>query len=222
MFLFNKSNAAPGSRQLSIDSLVTDPSTSTLASTSASEAGVSQCSDASSYVEMPSPEQRERPLTGKRSSVFTLRSRSNTTNSTMSSFVSVSPVMARPDSSRRTSQDLHHLAGQSLSELSGAKRSLFTRGKRGKRLSGNFSPTFDLEGSEEADSRGKRVSVLRKSRRGVNQSEGSRKFLQYTFYTSALVNVFRSLPQTTNLEPIRFPAFDTYRSTPICCHGTSV
>ena len=172
MFMFNKNNALPRSRQSSIDSLVTDPSVST----STSDAWVSQCSDASSYGEMPSPEHRARVHPGKRSSVFNLRSRSNTASSATSSFVSLTPsTMAGPDtSSHRSSQDLHHLAGQSFMDFPGSKRSIF-RGKKGKRLSGHFSPSFTVEEGEEADVGSKRASVLRKSRRATNQSESSRK-----------------------------------------------
>jgi hypothetical protein len=172
MFLFNKNNPVPHSRTSSLDSPVTDPSVST----PTSEAGVSQCSDASSYGEMPSPEQQERPYPGKRSSVFNLRSRSSTSTSTASSLMAMSPAMGRPSSSQRASQqDFRNLAGQSTSELSAGKRSLFNRGNRRKRLSGHFSSAQDVEEVEEGDSVSKRSSVLRKSRRGVNQSEGSRK-----------------------------------------------
>lgn len=170
MFLFNKNNALPGSRQSSIDSLVTDPSTST----STSEAWASQCSDISSYGEVPSPEQQQRPYPGKRNSVFKLRSRSNTSNSTTSSFVSVSPTMARPDTSRRSSQDLHHVRSQSFLDFPGPKRSLFARGVRGKRVSGQDSSVLDVELCEETETGSKRVSILRKNRRGASQSESSR------------------------------------------------
>ncbi|KAH7116996.1 hypothetical protein B0J11DRAFT_442839 [Dendryphion nanum] len=167
MFLFNKNNALPRSRQSSIDSLVTDPSGST--STSTSEIWISQCSDASSYGEIPSPDQRERSYPGKRSSVFTLRSRSNTTTSTTSSFVSLSPSMARPDSSLRPSP----------MDFSVPKRTLFTRGKRGKRTSGGVSPGLEVDLVEEMDAGGKRTSVLRKGRKSNRQSAASPPHLKH-------------------------------------------
>lgn len=173
MFAFNKNHALPGSRQSSIDSLVTDPSTSA----STSEVWVSQCSDTSSYGELPSPEQHTGGhAASKRSSVFTLRSRSNTTNSIASSFVSVtSPSMAGQDgSSHRASQDVRQLAGHSFMDLQAGKRSLF-RGKKGKRLSGALSPSFIMNENEETDASTKRSSVLRKNRRQANQSESSRE-----------------------------------------------
>ncbi|KAF2463715.1 uncharacterized protein BDR25DRAFT_106650 [Lindgomyces ingoldianus] len=176
MFLFNKNNALPRSRQSSIDSLVTDPSTSTSASTS--DVWVSQ-SDVSSYGEMPSPEQRERTHPGKRSSVFNLRSRSNTATSTSSSFVSVpSDMTGTDDPSQRSSQDLRNLAGHGFLELSGGKRSLFARGKRTKRQSSQYFPGYNVNEIEETDSGNKRATVLRKGRRS-NVSEGSIQHLKH-------------------------------------------
>ncbi|ORX97961.1 hypothetical protein BCR34DRAFT_593334 [Clohesyomyces aquaticus] len=170
MFLFNKNNPVPRSRQSSIESLVTDPSTSTSASTS--DVWVSH-SDASSYAEMPSPEQKERAVNTKRSSVFNLRTRSNTTTSTTSSFASLSSAMTGTDtSSHRSSQDFGYPTGHSNMEHPGARRSLFTRGKRSKRQSGQVSPGYSLEEVEEGENGYKRSSVLRKYRRG-NASEGS-------------------------------------------------
>ncbi|KAF2114798.1 hypothetical protein BDV96DRAFT_85321 [Lophiotrema nucula] len=166
MFMFNKSNALPRSRQSSIDSLVTDPSTST----STSDVWVSQSSETSSYGELPSPEQRDRPYAGKRASVFNLRSRSNTATSMTPSVASFS-TMTGVDGSRWTPQEYRHTAEQSLIE--GGKRSLFARGRRGKRSSGHISSSPTVDESEELDIGSKRASVLRKSRRGVHQSEAS-------------------------------------------------
>jgi hypothetical protein len=168
MFLFNKNNTLPHSRQSSIDSLVTDPSTAT----STSETCVSQCSDTSSYSELPSPEQRERFNPGKRTSVFKIRSRSNTATSTASSFVSVTPTMFGSESSH----DSHYLPGQSFIELPGPKRSLFMRGKRAKRQSGHLISNLHVEDIEEDELGSRRTSVLRKTKRGIQQTDSSRMF----------------------------------------------
>jgi hypothetical protein len=183
MFMFNKNNAVPRSRQSSIDSPVpgTSPSTSISTSTSTAastlDAWVPQGSDASSCQDIHFLEQRTRVRSGNRSSVFNLRSRSNTATSTTSSFVSlVPPGMAGSDASAHgSSQDYRRLAGQSFMEFPGSKRSLF-RGKKGKRLSGQFSPNFDVDDTEKVESVSKRDSVLRKGRRMMNHSEDSRKF----------------------------------------------
>lgn len=146
---FNKSNPLPPSSQSSVDSLVTRPSTST----SASNAGLSQGSGASSYGDTYSPEQSVGSFTGKRHSVFTLRSRSNTATSTTSSFSSSlsPPRMGGHDGS--------------------SHRSLF-RGKKAKRTSGSFSPYMSHD-QEESQVASKRTSVLRKAKRQVDASEGS-------------------------------------------------
>ncbi|KAF2654273.1 hypothetical protein K491DRAFT_679858 [Lophiostoma macrostomum CBS 122681] len=163
MFLFNKNNALPHSRRSSIDSLVTDPSTAT----STSDAWVSQCSDTSSYSELPSPEQRGRVNLGKRASVFNLRSRSNTSTSTASSFVSVTPTMIETENS----QEFRYVPGQSFIELPGPKRSLFTRGKRAKRQSGHIFSSLQVEELKEDELGGRRASVLRKQRSDIHQSD---------------------------------------------------
>ncbi|KAF2176275.1 hypothetical protein K469DRAFT_607634 [Zopfia rhizophila CBS 207.26] len=176
MFLFNKNNAVQHSRQSSIDSLVTVPSTSA----STSDAWVSQCSDASCFGEMPSPEQQERTHPTKRNSVFNLRSRSNTATSTASSFMSLTSGMTGTESpSHRSSQDLRHFAGQSLLELPGAKRSLFARGKKQKRQSGRISPGYGAYEREEVDVGNKRASVLRKGRRGIHLAESPTHLLKH-------------------------------------------
>jgi hypothetical protein len=59
-------------------------------------------------------------------------------------------------------------------ELPGSKRSLF-RGKKGRRLSGQFSPSFDVDEIEKVESVSKRDSVLRRGRKMINHSEDSRK-----------------------------------------------
>jgi hypothetical protein len=173
MFLFNKNNDLPDPSQSPMESLSTRPSTSA----STSDVWVSQNFDASSYAGIPSPEQRGRQYSGRRSSVFNLRSRSNTASSTTSSFVSVSPAMARPDSSYRSSQDFHHLTAN-LSDLPGSKRSLFTRSKKGKRTSGQLSNHPDAQDREEVDVTNKRTSILRRTKRGAHQSESSGRQLE--------------------------------------------
>ncbi|KAF2679592.1 hypothetical protein K458DRAFT_393720 [Lentithecium fluviatile CBS 122367] len=176
MFTHNKTNTLPASRQSSVDSLVTVPSSST----SASDLWVSQCSTASSYGDLPSPERHTGTAPGKRSSVFNLRSRSNTATSTTSSFVSIAPpsMAAHDGSSRRSSQDLRHFTGHSFMELNAGRRSLF-RGKKGKRLSGSLSPSFSSPDIDEADAGTKRTSVLRKNRRPNNLSERSTSDLKH-------------------------------------------
>ncbi|KAF2866557.1 hypothetical protein BDV95DRAFT_202960 [Massariosphaeria phaeospora] len=172
MFKFNKNAVPPPLRQSSIDSLVTDTSTSTSISTS--DAWVSQHSEPSSHGDVLSPEQRTRPYPGKRSSVFNLRSRSNTAASRTSSIVSLTPptMIAQGSTSRRSSQDFHHLAGQSFFDHPSAKRSFF-RGKKGSRSSGALSPGSPTRDYEEADATSKRASMLRKGKRTGNQAESS-------------------------------------------------
>ncbi|OCK82696.1 hypothetical protein K432DRAFT_391019 [Lepidopterella palustris CBS 459.81] len=163
MFFFNKTNAVPRSRQSSLDSNVNDP--------------VSPRSEFSAYEGAPSPERRERGPYGKRSSVFTLRSRSNTATSAASSFLSRASTMTGTEtSSHRSSQDIGSITGSqtSLSEMGGQKRSLFSRGKRLRRQSSQVSSAPTLDEIEEVDA-GKRPSVLRKDRnkRGVDSNRGS-------------------------------------------------
>lgn len=205
----------PLERQTSIDSLVSDPSAST--STSNSEAWLSQCSDASTQGNLSSPEQRERQVPGRRTSVFNLRSRSNTAASSASSLslASISAAMGRPDSSHWTSQDFRNLTGQTLADFPGVKRALFTRGKRVKRLSGALSPGQEVEETEEMDVSSKRSSVLRRSRKTANQPEASRKFTVNLVYTASLINFSRPSPETPNIQSFRLPASNTYRPTAI-------
>jgi hypothetical protein len=228
MFMFNKTNAVPRSRQSSIDSPVPGISPSTSISTSTStaastvDAWASQGSDATSFGDMPSPEQRTRARSGKRSSVFNLRSRSNTVSSTTSFGSLVPPGMAGSDtSSHSPSRDYRHLAGQSFMELPGSKRSLF-RGRKGKRVSDQFSPSFGVDEIEKVESVSKRDSVLRKGRRIMNHSEDSRKLPIPLALLSYFTNEFSSPPKEPHFQPFRFPARDPYRSTPYCCLGASI
>jgi hypothetical protein len=134
MFLFNKSSALPRSRQSSIDSLGTDPSNS--------DVWMSQCSDTSSPREVSSPEPRDRQHSSKRSSVFNLRNRSNTSTSTLS-FASLSSAMTGMDGS---SQDLRQTSSSppSFLEIPGPRRSLF-RGRKSKRQSNQLASAVGLE-----------------------------------------------------------------------------
>jgi len=151
MFLFNKNAALPRSRQSSIDSLGTDPSNS--------DTWASPCSDTSSQREVTSPEPREL-LPGKRTSVFHLRPRSNTSASTATA---TSSAMMVNDSAH----DLRSMAGSPTTflESSGPRRSLFARARRSKRQSNQFQSIHANE------SESKRFSVLRKdpNRRVVEQ-----------------------------------------------------
>jgi hypothetical protein len=169
MFFFNKTNASLRYRQSSADSHVTGPS--------ATDSWVSPYSDSSTYGDTPSPEQRERGVLGKRSSVFTLRSRSNTATPTDSSSLSHTSTMTGTDSSSpRSSQHSRSLTGSqiSLSEMSGPKISLFSRGKRLQRQSSQLSSASVSDETEQVDT-SKRSSVLRKNRykRGGYGSQGS-------------------------------------------------
>lgn len=197
MFTLNKNNALSASTQSSVDSLVTVPS----ASTSTSDLWVSQCSTASSYADPPSPERRLGSSSGKRSSVFNLRSRSNTATSTASSFVSIAPPnMAGYDNqSRRGSQDLRNITGQSFMDLHTSRRSIF-RGKKGKRLSGSLSPSLSSPEFDEVDATGKRISILRKSRRPTLQR--SSELCPIPFYASQ-ANVPCSIrSQRAHIQPV--------------------
>jgi hypothetical protein len=170
MPLLNKNNA-PRSRRPSLESLANDTVAS--ASSTTVEHWPSQSSDVSSSGDMPSPEQQDRYHSLKRSSVFKLRSRSNTATST-SSFATISSAMVRLDSSNRNSQDLRQLSGQSLLDLPSGRRPLFARRKTGERRNDQVplhSPVEE-DGLEEGT---RRKSVLRKGRRNTNQSNGSRK-----------------------------------------------
>ncbi|PVI03424.1 hypothetical protein DM02DRAFT_250758 [Periconia macrospinosa] len=166
--VFVKRTHVPDSVQSSVDSLVTmEPS----GSTSTSDLWASPGSDTSSYTEQPSPEQHSGGHMAKRNSVFNLRSRSNTSNSISSSAVAAtSPNMpGHETTSHRLSQDLRHLAGQSIVEINSAKRTLF-RGKKGKRQSGSFSPGSPTYDAGEMDA-SRRTSVLRKNKKPSFSSE---------------------------------------------------
>ena len=162
MFLFNKNAALPRSRQSSVDSLGTDPSNS--------GAWASQCSDSSSQREVISPEPRE-TLPAKRTSVFHLRPRSNTSASTMS-ITTLSTTMTGMSSS----QDLRSMTSSPATfvEIPGPRRSLFARARRSRRQSNQLPSEVDA----------KRFSVLRKdqNRRGAEHiSQGPSTCTQLLF-----------------------------------------
>jgi hypothetical protein len=96
MFAFHKNETLSRSRQSSIDSPLTENRSLTSVPDSIS---ASQCSADSDYTEgMHSPEQRPRAASTRRSSVFNMRSRSNTAASTASSIMSSShPDLAAYD-----------------------------------------------------------------------------------------------------------------------------
>ncbi|KAF2446402.1 hypothetical protein P171DRAFT_442783 [Karstenula rhodostoma CBS 690.94] len=147
MFASQKNNVFTASTQSSVDSLVTSRSTST----SVSDVGASQSSEHSSYGDPHSPEQRIGPLSGRRHSVFTLRSRSNTATSTASFASPSSPNMDASSS-----------------------RSLF-RSKKGKRLSGSSSHAHEHDEPQVAT---RRSSMLRKSKKQIDQAESSAQTLK--------------------------------------------
>ncbi|KAF2262065.1 hypothetical protein CC78DRAFT_326324 [Lojkania enalia] len=168
MFMFNKNNSLPRSRQSSIDdSLGANPPNPA----SNADAWAPQSPQTFTRSVIPSPDHRESPHPEKRASVFNLRARSNTTSSATPSFVSVASSMTGSEGSKRSSQELRHFAGHGFME--GGRRSLFGRGKRGKRLSGPLSPVPTVDETEDIESGNKRISVLRKGRRGNRPTEGS-------------------------------------------------
>ncbi|EMD67475.1 hypothetical protein GGP41_007365 [Bipolaris sorokiniana] len=159
MFSFHKSDVSR-SRQSSIDS----QATGTHPSTFAPDSWQDHRSTPSSHGGTHSPEQLHRFNPARRSSVFNLRSRSNTATSLTPSLLSQYD-MADHDASWHDSQSGHPKAHPST----GSRRSLF-RGKKGKRL----SETGIAGGDDyEGDASERRTSLLRKARRSGNQPEDS-------------------------------------------------
>lgn len=160
MFSFHK-NDVPRSRQSSVDS----QATGIQAPAFAQDPWTDQRSMSTSHGGTHSPDHHHHRFNpARRSSVFNLRSRSNTATSLTPSLLSLGQHdMAEHESS------WHEKGHQST----GSRRSLF-RGKKGKRLSETgvvAAPAADEQ--EEATDR--RTSILRKSRRGTNQSEDACK-----------------------------------------------
>jgi hypothetical protein len=168
MFTSHKSDAAPRSGQFSADF----PATSSSFGASTSESWDNRCFDESLHGAMQPSEQRHRSYSSKRSSVFNLRSRSNTATSTTSTILSLSPPgMSHSETSRpSTPLTLHQHGHQGHTEQLGSRKSLF-RGKKGKRLSESVSSSIVVTEYQEKDTGDKRMSVLRKARRWNNQSE---------------------------------------------------
>ena len=207
MFSFHKSDALPRSRQSSIDSPVTIPSTF-----STSDLWVSHENSPASHGAMHSPERHNKAQINKRSSVFNIRSRSNTAISTTPSLMSLShPDMAEHDTSLHDPPPDHRiLTDSSQMEIPGimTRRSLF-RGKKGKRLSESVVSSIDSIEYKEPDVGGKRTSVLRKGRRANNQSEGSSK------YCLSAEMSHRSLNPQSEVFDIAFLAHLTFNTLPI-------
>ena len=197
MFTSHKSDAPPRSRQSSVDSPVTGPSSPT----SPPEPWPSQCFDDYPYGAMQSPEQRPRAYCSKRSSVFNLRSRSNTATSTVSS---LSPLGMGHDESRPGSPFFLRQYGHQETEPSASRKSLF-RGKKGKRLSESVSSSIILTEYQDMDMGDKRTSVLRKGKRRNNQPDAPRKCSTSTRHTVFLIDLHSLWSQTPHLESFWIP-----------------
>lgn len=138
--------------------------------------------------------------------MFTLRSRSNTATPAHSSFLShTSTITSTDSSSRRSSQDIRSLTDSQISpEISGPKRSLFSRGKRLRRQSSQLSSASVSDDIEEVDT-GKRSSVLRKNRyrRGGYGSQGSIPELKHRISSPF------GFQHLTHTHRQQFPALDS-------------
>jgi hypothetical protein len=169
MFSFHKSDASR-SRQSSVDSQATG-STTFIAT---SDLWTDQCSRSSSRVAMHSPEQQPRVYPARRSSVFNLRSRSNTGNSMTPSLLSLghSDMAEHEPSWNGSPPRTRQVGSQNQKEAAGSRRSLF-RGKRGKRLSETMATGVGVV--DETDAGEKRNSILRKGKKANHQSEDSGK-----------------------------------------------
>ncbi|KAL6706684.1 hypothetical protein ACN47E_005226 [Coniothyrium glycines] len=149
MFSFHKNESVSLSRQSSVDSLGTLP---TIATTE------SRNSSSSPHRSMHSPEQRKLYGT-KRASVFTLRSRSNTANSSTPSLISLDhPDMAEHD------EAWHDATSQTNLSRINTRRSFF-RGKMSKRLSERVESSMGMSDHKEKDVIAKRASVIRKGKK---------------------------------------------------------
>lgn len=163
MFSFHKTDASR-SRQSSVDSQAIGPTIPTASSDFWSE----QFSTHSTHPGMHSPEQH-RAHPARRSSVFNLRSRSNTATSMTPSLLSLShSEMADHEASWHGSPPGHrHTSNKSHKESTGSRRSLF-RGKKGKRLS--ETPMINVD-EFEGDVSERRSSILRKGKRSEDASK---------------------------------------------------
>ncbi|KAH4036579.1 hypothetical protein HBI64_172540 [Parastagonospora nodorum] len=159
MFTSHKGDMASQSRQSSVDM----SATLSLSSASTTDRWASQGFEELPYGVMQSPERKVRAHPSKRTSVFNMRSRSNTAASTSSTVPSMSPpTISHFDSSRPGTP--------SYDELSGSMKALF-RGKKGKRLSESVSSNMMFAEYQEKEASDKRTSVLRKVKRKYHHEE---------------------------------------------------
>jgi len=164
MFTSHKGDMASQSRQSSVDM----SATLSLSSASTTDRWASQGFEELPYGVMQSPERKARAHPSKRTSVFNLRSRSNTAASTSSTVMSMSPpTISHFDSSRPGTP--------SYDELSGSMKALF-RGKKGKRLSESVSSNMMSAEYQEKEASDKRTSVLRKVKRRNHHEEALREY----------------------------------------------
>jgi hypothetical protein len=169
MFSFHKTDASR-SRQSSLDSQATGPTIPT----TVSDFWPEQYPMHSSHPGMHSPEQH-RAHPARRSSVFNLRSRSNTATSITPSLLSLGQSdMADHEASWHGSPPgQRQSSNRSYKESIGSRRSLF-RGKKGKRLS--ETPMINVN-DFEGDASERRTSILRKTKRSNTQVEDASKSL---------------------------------------------
>jgi hypothetical protein len=188
MFTSHKGDAQPRPRQSSMESSA--PRHPSFAAPS--EPWASECIDDHSYAYnamQSSPEERYRSYSGKRSSVFNLRSRSNTGASTTSTILSSSlSGMSENDTSRPgTSLTVHQHDQSGHSERSGSRKSLF-RGRKGKRLSETVPSNIVVTEAQEQDGGERRMSLLRKNKKRNNQTEQTCKHLLTVSRSIVLTN----------------------------------
>jgi hypothetical protein len=170
MFTSHKSNASLRSG-LSED--ITTPCS--LSDTSILEPWIAQNFDEPIHGSILLSEQRHKSHSSKRSSVFNLRSRSNTANSTSSIPLPLNPSMSHGVTSRpETPLSFQQHGHQGQPEQSGSKKSLF-RGRMGKRLSESVSSGTAMTDDQEKDTGDKRMSVLQRAKRWNSQPENHRK-----------------------------------------------
>jgi len=211
MFSFHKSDASR-SRQSSVDSQATGHTTYTAAADLWSD----QCTEYQSHGGIPSPELHNRNP-ARRSSVFNLRSRSNTATSVNPSLLSLTQHdMAEHDATWHGSPPARRHTGNKSLKESASRKSLF-RGKKGKRLSETSQIVVD---DCEGDATERRTSILRRARRGTNQSEDTCKWSVANSLLLIAHFVTRWKPYQPHLEPVRFPAPLSHRPASICCPRT--
>jgi hypothetical protein len=180
MFTFHKNDATPRSGQ----SFVDFPATATSSPASTFDTWTSQPSAGVSYGATRVPEQRPRAYSNKRSSVFNLRSRSDTTTSTTSSMMSLSPPRVGCNDVSRPGSPLPLRQSQSQFDLPGPRKSLF-RGRRGKRSSDSIGET-DQEGVAVSE---RRYSMLRRSNRRPTLPDVPRKFPTFGRFMIDIANM---------------------------------